>query len=59
MTWSRLLESELPASVADLADSRVRLLMGLAYARAAADEGMRGDPRQAIIRPTGGGLEMT
>jgi len=47
--WARLLEDELPALVADLSDARVRLLIGLAYARAAAADA-KGDPRRAPQR---------
>jgi hypothetical protein len=46
--WREILESELPDCVADLAHDDVRLLIGLAYARSAAEECVKGDVRSAL-----------
>lgn len=48
--WKRILDSSLPNCVADLADSQVRLLTGLAYARAAAADSLNQDFRSAVRR---------
>ena len=48
--WQRILEGTLPDCVADLADSQVRLLTGLAYARAAAADSLDQDFRSAVRR---------
>ncbi|MBI4602186.1 MAG: hypothetical protein HY721_09520 [Planctomycetes bacterium] len=45
--WSKLLKDDLPACVADLADPRVRLLIGLAYARETAESVVKGDLAKA------------
>jgi hypothetical protein len=46
--WRGILESQLPDCVADLSNDDVRLLIALAYARAAADECSKGDIRNAL-----------
>ena len=46
--WGELLQGELPPCVADLAEPNVRFLLGLAYARAAAEDAARGEARGAL-----------
>lgn len=46
--WNNLLEDDLPDCVEDLAHPRTRLLIGLAYANAAADASVKGDLRHAL-----------
>lgn len=46
--WKYLLEAEMPDCVAELQDERVKTLIGCAFARAAADECVQGDPRMAL-----------
>ena len=46
--WQQLLETNLPACVADLADPNVRVLIGLAYARSACEQTANGDERSAL-----------
>jgi hypothetical protein len=46
--WRGILEGALPDCVADLANDDVRLLIGLAYARFAAEECLKGDMRSAL-----------
>lgn len=48
--WQRLLDSDLPESVADLSNPAVRLQIGLSYAHAATDAVQRNDTRQAQLR---------
>lgn len=45
--WRQLLDTDLPDCVADLADPNVRTLIGLAYARAACEQSVKGDERTA------------
>jgi hypothetical protein len=46
--WKSLLESELPDCVADLSNPQVRLIIGLAYTIAAADDCVKGNMRAAL-----------
>lgn len=46
--WPALLESQLPDCVADLENEDVRLLIGMAYARVATEEFLKGDIRNAL-----------
>jgi hypothetical protein len=46
--WRGILDAALPDCVADLANDDVRLLIGLAYARFAAEECLKGDMRGAL-----------
>jgi hypothetical protein len=48
--WKRIIEGSLPNCVADLADSQVRLLTGLAYACAATADSLNQDFRSAVRR---------
>jgi len=45
--WKSLLESDLPDCVSDLSHPGVRLVIGLAYTRAAVEDAQRGDVRKA------------
>jgi len=47
--WKQLLEGKLPECIVDLSNPQVRLLIGLAYAQAAADDGLK-DARRAMQR---------
>lgn len=48
--WGRILDGALPDCVADLTDTRARLLIGLAYARSAADDSLKRQLRSALRR---------
>jgi tetratricopeptide (TPR) repeat protein len=48
--WKALLEDEMPDSIADLSDARVRLVIGLGYAQSSLDEISNGDLRLAQKR---------
>ncbi len=57
--WEMLLESDLPQCVADIADPRVRMIIGLAYARLSAAQAARGKIHKAVttMRRARGTLE--
>lgn len=48
-SWGQLLEGKMPDCVADLSNPQVRLLIGLAYAQSAADDGLK-KSREALVK---------